>query len=234
MASKKNKDDIEELKKSLDFRFDFLTEEMSVIRKQQVTIMDLVAEVKMLQTQSVEKDKRIDALETRIQGLEQYSRINDVIVSGLRIKPRSYARALGANNERGRGDTEDESTEQQVAAFLQTKGITLDCDNIEACHTLPTKDNNNKPAVIMRFVNRKHKTALLKQGKKLKGTDVYLNEHLTKHNADIAKQARYLRKQKKIQSTWTASCKIFIKLNGTPEEAKVLLIKSIEELDKYQ
>ena len=99
MASKKNKDDIEELKKSLDFRFDFLTEEMSVIRKQQVTIMDLVAEVKMLQTQSVEKDKRIDALETRIQGLEQYSRINDVIVSGLRIKPRSYARALDANNE---------------------------------------------------------------------------------------------------------------------------------------
>lgn len=25
------------------------------------------------------------------------------------------------------------STEQQVAAFLQSRGIELDCDNIEAC-----------------------------------------------------------------------------------------------------
>ncbi len=83
-------------------------------------------------------------------------------------------------------------------------------------------------------MNRKHKNALLRQGKKLKGSNVYLNEHLTKRNTDIARKARFLRKQRKIQSTWTANCKIFIKLNGTPEEAKVLVIKDVEELDKYQ
>lgn len=83
-------------------------------------------------------------------------------------------------------------------------------------------------------MNRKHKITLLRQGKKLKGTDVYLKEHLTKRNADVARKARFLRKQRKIQSTWTANCKIFIKLKGTPEEAKVLVIRDIEELDKYQ
>lgn len=45
---------------------------------------------------------------------------------------------------------------------------------------------------------------------------------------------RLLRKQKKIQSTWTANCKVFIKLNGPPEVAKVLVIRSMEELEKYQ
>ena len=158
-----------------------------------------------------------------------------MIVSGLRIKPRSYARAVTVNNEGESGGLDENSTEQQVATFLQSKGIILDCDNIEACHTLPRRNNDNdKPAVILRFVNRKHKTALLKQGRKLKGSNVFLNEHLTKHNADIAKKARLLKKQGKIQNTWTTSCKIFIKLNGTPEDAKVVMIRSIEELDKYE
>ncbi|CAL8253034.1 unnamed protein product [Merluccius merluccius] len=172
-------------------------------------------------------------LENRVADLEQYTRINNVIISGLHIKARSYARAVTAGNGGKPNDLDVSSTEQQVATFLKSKGIQLDCGNIEACHPLPTR-NADKSAVIMRFVNRKHKIALLKQGKKLKGSDVYMNEHLTKRNADIAKKARYLKKQNKIQHTWTTNCKIFIKLNGTPEEAKVLMVRSIDELDAYQ
>ena len=99
--------------------------------------------------------------------------------------------------------------------------------------SLPRK-SNKKPAVIIRFVNRKNKTALLKQGRKLKGTNVYLNEHLTKKNAEIAWKARDLKKQHKIQHIWVNNCKIFIKLNGSAEEAKILTVRHLEELDKYQ
>lgn len=63
---------------------------------------------------------------------------------------------------------------------------------------------------------------------------MYINEHLTKKNADIVRQAHFLRKLNKIQSTWTSNCKVFIKLNGSQEAAKVLIIKDIQELDKYQ
>lgn len=89
------------------------------------------------------------------------------------------------------------STEQQVVVFLQSKGIELNDDAIEACHPLPRRNATDRPSIIMRFVSRKHKIALLKEGRKLKGTNVYINEHLTNHNADIAKKARYLRKLKK-------------------------------------
>lgn len=65
------------------------------------------------------------------------------------------------------------------------------------------------------------------------GTNVFMNDHLTKMNEDIARKAMYPRKQNKIQNTWVTNCKIFIKLNGTPEEAKVLVIRSMEGLDKY-
>lgn len=221
-----------EIKEALDF----LTSEVSAIKEQQKTILGLVLEVKQLKQANAEKDKRIDFLENRVSDLEQYSRMNDVIVTGLQIRPRSYAKAAAEN----KGDDEPSeldaiSVEQQVAAFLQTKGIAMDCNDIEACHTLPRRNDKDKStAVIMRFVNRKRKTALLKQGRKLKGSNVYLNEHLTKRNADIARKARFMKKEKKIQSTWTTNCRVYIKLNGTPEEAKVLYIRSIEELDKHQ
>ncbi|KAL7381348.1 hypothetical protein ABVT39_004512 [Epinephelus coioides] len=145
----------------------------------------------------------------------------------------SDCRQQGGEGEPG-CELDSSSTEQQVAAFLQSKGIALDYNQAEACHQLPRRNNNDKPVVILRFVNRKHKVALLKQGKMLKGTDVYINEHLMKTNADIAKKAHYLRRMKNIQSTWTRNCKILIKLNGSPEEAKVLMVRSMEKLEKLE
>ncbi|KAI9525221.1 hypothetical protein NQZ68_009901 [Dissostichus eleginoides] len=223
-------EEVEDIKKSLDF----LAEEISADRLQQKNILDLVKEVKDLRIQNAEKDKRRTYLESRVEDLEQYTRMNNVIVTGLNIKPRSYARALTVNNRGEPGELDVSSTEQQVAAFLQSKGIKLGCENIEACHPLPRSNAGNKPAILIRFVNRENKTALLKQGRKLKGSDVYINEHLTKYNDDIARKASFMKKQNKIQNTWTTNCKIYIKLNVTPEEAKVLVIRNMEDLDKYQ
>ena len=50
----------------------------------------------------------------------------------------------------------------------------------------------------------------------------------------MAKKARELKKAGKIKSTWTANCKILIRTNGeTPEEMKTVLVKSMEDLDKF-
>lgn len=221
-----NEEELEDIKKSLNF----MSEEITTISKQQKLILNLMDDIKELRRQSEEKDKKIAMLEGRVSDLEQYSRVNDVIVTGLETKHQTYARVAAA--ERGEPPEQElRSLEEQVMAFFKSKGIEMDSKNIEGCHPLPRK--NQIPAIIIRFVNRKQKKELLKQGRKLKGTNVYLNEHLIKKNADIARQARILRKQKKIQSTWTSDCKIFIKLNGTPEQAKVLVIKEMTELEKY-
>lgn len=45
------------------------------------------------------------------------------------------------------------------------------------------------------------------------------------------RQAHFL---SKIQSMRTINCKVFIELNGPPEEAKVLVIKERAELGKYK
>ena len=74
-------EEAEEIKRSLDF----LSEEVAAMRKQQRDILDLAGEIKVLRLQSEEKDKRIIHLESRVSDLEQYTRINNVIVTGLHV-----------------------------------------------------------------------------------------------------------------------------------------------------
>lgn len=233
MPPKKNpaNEELDDLKKSIDD----LVAEVSVVKKQQEEILKLVADVKELRLANEEKDRRISQLENTVADLEQYTRMNDVIVTGLRIKPRSYAAAVAPSENGGEPSEQDlRSTEQQVVAYMESKGINLDADSIEACHPLPQRRVDGKQNVIIRFVNRKHKVALLRQGRNLKGTNVYINEHLTRKNAAIARQARLLRKESKIQGTWTSNCRVFIKLNGSPEQARIIWIKEVNELDQFK
>lgn len=224
------KEEFDELKKSLNF----LSGEIAAVVKQQEMIMEMMGEIRELKKQNGEKDVKIAHLECRVDDLEQYSRMNDLIVSGLETRHRSYARAVATRaSSVDTSESELQTLEEQVVAFFVNKGMPIDSKDIEGCHSLPSKDKKTKPTIIIRFTSRKKKIVLLKQGKKLKGSNVYINEHLTRKNADIARKARFLRKTSKIQSTWTNNCKVFIKLNGTPEEARVLVIRDMTDLEKY-
>ena len=206
-------------------------------------VTDLVKEVNSLKVELGKKERRIVALESSNADPAQYSRIDDVIITGLKTRHRSYAGAAAAANSGGvslsPSDEETESLETQVLHFFASRDIHVQSHNISACHPLPRKVTETNiqqpPAIIIRFVNRKHKIELMKQGRKLQKTGVYINEHLTKKNADIAKEARNLRKDEKIKSTWSRNCRVFIRTNGaSPEEEKVFVIKEIGELTKYK
>ena len=75
---------------------------------------------------------------------------------------------------------------------------------------------------------------VLKQSRKLKGTNIYINEHLTPRNNEIAKKARLLRKQGKISRAWIRDCKVFIKTNGIPEVANRVIIRKMSDFDVYE
>jgi len=231
-AETKMENDLEEIRESLNY----MSGELTKATQQLTKLAELFEEVKQLKNIVRERDKTIEELEKRIDNLEQYSRMEDVIITGLIIKPRSYARAA----VEGRNISEDaqledlQTLEEQVLNFLAEKDVNLDPNAITACHTLPRR-NKASPAIILRFANRKQKTELMRQGKKLKGTSVYLNDHLTKKAAGIAREARILKKNGKIKATWTRNCKIFIQLNGrTPEQAKVILVREMKDLDQFK
>lgn len=185
----------------------FMPEELSKVAKQQRGLLDLTEEVKQLKAVIKEKDKKIEELERRVDDLEQYTRMEDIVISGLETTHCTYARITAADKE-GEDAPRGELCilEQPVINFFSSKDISIDSQNIAACCTIPQRRDNRSN--IIRFVSRKHKHEVLKQVKKLKGTGVYVNEHLTKRNGEIARQARILKKEKRIQDTWTRNCKI--------------------------
>lgn len=233
MPPKKNnagiEEELDEIKKSLNF----MSSEITKVATQQEKLLNLMEKVNELENMVKEKDKKIEKLEKRLDDLEQYSRVNDIIIQGLETKHRTYARAVTTDRNEGEDAPveELETLEQQILKFFESKDMAILSSHIEACHPLPKRDETAKPAIIVRFWNRKHKIELLKQSKKLKGSEVYLNEHLTPKNAEIARHARTLKKQNKIKATWTRNCKVIIQPN---DGTKVVIIKELKDLDKYR
>lgn len=224
---------LEALKEELK---EFMKSELQGVMKKMEPLEMMMDEIKQLRDENTKKDQLLKELGNRVEELDQQARLNEVIVTGLKIKYLTYARAAAAATSQSvvPDDPEVKSVEMQVSEFMAARDIEVDFNNVEVCHLLPQRKDSKTRAVVLRFTNRKYKIALLKQGRMLKGSDVYINENLTKKNADIARKARHLKKNGKIQHTWTANCRIYIKTNGSsPEEVKTLQIRNADELEKF-
>lgn len=110
MTTKEVKGDLQELKTSINI----MGQQLGTISEQQCTIMGLMKNTQEFKRLNDEQKIRINFLETRVADLKQYSRINDVIISGMPLKPTSYAHALKGLQEEG---TDDTSIEAQVTHY---------------------------------------------------------------------------------------------------------------------
>ena len=235
----KKPQEYEELKKSLDIIQETLKSFMEQVSAKLTPLWEMMEEFRRFRAQNEQRENRVEILEKRLDDVEQQVRMNNVILTGVPIKSRakltagastanaSASVASSANTEIGAV-----SLEQQIHSFLTSKGISLDLNTIETCHPLPRGKEKDKPAILIRFVNQKHKLALMNQRKNLKGSAAYLNDHLTRRNAEISKHARLLRKCKQIENTWVKGCRIYVKPLGPPDRAKVLVVNTMKDFEK--
>lgn len=161
-----------------------------------------------------------------MEDLEQYTRKEDIIITGLKIE-RSMAEIVKGTSENDQDTNGINTTEVQVLTFLNEHGFGINEEDVSACHTLGKRNDDGTQKVIIRFANRRHKRKAMMCGRNLRGTNVYVNEHLTKKNGELAKKARDLRRAGNIINTWVRDCKVFIK----DKDGKVLLVKSTSDLN---
>lgn len=55
---------------------------------------------------------------------------------------------------------------------------------------------------------------VMKRSKQLKGTDIYINEDLTKWNAEVLASLR-LREPRRVEKAWSFESKLFVKYKGS-------------------
>ena len=120
-----------------------------------------------------------------------------MLVSGLKVNHTSYSRAVAQSNSVEINDNcpvaETNSCEEQVLSFLRSKSVEISKNDISICHTVKTK--SNKPQIVITLNNRKaKKNRVLSQDKDLTGTNVFINEHLTHTNAELARLARHYKR----------------------------------------
>ncbi|KAI0237364.1 hypothetical protein LSAT2_012111 [Lamellibrachia satsuma] len=139
----------------------------------------IVSTVKLLQSANEKKDQQVKALESRIDDLDQYSRIDDVIISGLVTTHQTYAWATATkitdnvNTYTEAPQGELATLEDKVAKFFHCKGIDIEPNDISACHMFGTGTINAPstqhrtaapPRIILPFANRKRKVSMLRMG----------------------------------------------------------------------
>ena len=219
---------------ALEKKMDILIEKMDTNQKSledkinllQTLLTEKDQKIKKLEDRVTEKDGEIRKMETRLDDLEQYSRKEDVIVTGLKIK-RTMAEIVKGQTATEQDNHGVNNTEKQVLEFLNQRDFGISEEEVTACHTLGRVNDDGTQKVIIRFISRKSKTRVMMNGKNLRGSNVYVNEHLTRKNAGLAKRARDLKKENRIESTWVRDCKIFIKVDGKP-----MLVRSAEDLEE--
>ena len=233
LLSKEFKDSQEVAEKGLEF----LREEFAQLKKQIKKIDDVTEQCVTLRKENAKKDQQIKVLFGRVEELDQTNKANEVIITGMAIRHSSYASAAAASTEGDRERRGNETVESQVLSFLKDKGFNINREMVDSCYLLPRKRGEAESgtrAVLVKFLAWKHKAALLKQGRLLKGSRVFINENLTKGNATIAWKARELKRNKKIQATWSSNGRILITPNGALEGSRPVLIRDMEELAKYE
>ena len=211
-------------------------------------ITALKSEVTQVKSENTELRRQLGSVQIRIEELEAYNRRDNLIISGLPLQSYTEAASTATPNENNAHIVEN-STDTEKAAlqlFTDCLHLPISSSDISVAHRLRTKPQStagtvqqqgkDSPAVIVKFTNRKARDAVFRARLLLKDinednrTKIYINEDLTKHVAELFRQARSMVRSKRAHSAWTSGGALFIKKTAASSKMKVSSKTELETL----
>ena len=175
------------------------------------------------------KDERIEQLQSRlkkaenhhdnqmdmIDEMEQYSRRNSV---------RIHHPGWIENNE--------ENCSSLICNYAKDHHITLTPNDIDACHRVGKKEPGRVRPIIVKFVRRDDRTALLstRRIQREARSRIFINEDLTPRRAMAAKLSRALVQSNKLRKAYVMSGAVMIETN----DGQKIKITDIKQITRYQ
>ena len=137
-------DDFASIKNSIDF----LSEKVDELMHAKKEISEILLLVTKFQAIIAEKYKQIECLEEKVKELEQYSRRENIIITGLKTRHRTYARAstqvISDAHNQNAPEEELQNLEHQIIGFLNNKlELNIKPADINACHTIKISNEKN-------------------------------------------------------------------------------------------
>ena len=169
---KKVQSDINERKASLKHTETVLEEKVAKAEKKVEKLQEQINELWDYQVDP----ERFEFTERKIVELEDRSRRNNLRIDGITEKE---------------NETWDEC-EQEVQSLIKDKLGIAESIIIERAHRIKKKGNSENPGkprtIVCRFLNYKDKTNILKNAKKLKGKNIFINEDFSHETMELRKE----------------------------------------------
>ena len=188
------------------------------IGSQEKKIDKLTETISSLETELKDKNKYINLLELRIDELEQYSRRNCLVFTGI-------------------PENENENTDKSIIDIAKNvMKVDIDPRDIDRSHRIPggpARANMKTPRnIVVKFTNYNSRKRVFDNKKELKGCKdrVFVNEQLTKYRSELFYETRKLAKQGKIKQTWTSDGRILIRNH----DDKIQPVKSMSDIMQFR
>lgn len=163
--------------------------------------------------------KENQRLKERLVSLEQYSRKNNLLISGIRV-------------------SEDENVREIVKKMAASMGIVVNESDMDIVHRMP--ERNGESTIIAKLNNRELKVSIIRSSKKLKLNSSFLNtqetvpvyceDHLVPEYRKALMAAKRLKKEGRIKDVWVRDCTVKIRVN---DESGAVIITNEEQLAKF-
>lgn len=171
---------------------------------------------KLMQFENIKSENErlkieVHELNTKVHDLEQYSKLNNVIISNY-------------------PDSRNENIFDILSQMGSKIGLEITQKGVDAAHRLSSvSSSNNKPKnIVVKFISRNVKEQFITAFKQNKAEypNIYVNEHLTQKNSFLYKLARE-KLSKGCKYVWTKNCKIFLRKD---DNSRIRLIRNEEDL----
>jgi hypothetical protein len=205
----------------------------SSISDLQVLVMAKDSIITDLKEENKDLRVRLDALETELDDKEQYSKRNNLIISGLPV-------------------TANENPIEMVEKIAHITGVHLEKWDVVAAHRLPSRNirgkfggNNDGFAdhpFIIKFHSRFTKEKLMKNAREAnltaerfggsRGIRVFFNDHLTKKKSALLRKAKILKsKDYEYKYVWCRNGQILVKKD---QDAPAYRINNEADIEKLK
>ncbi|KAH3882949.1 hypothetical protein DPMN_006896 [Dreissena polymorpha] len=135
----------------------------------------------------------------------QYSRSNNVIISGIS----HIEEIVEGKKQFKRFETAEETTKYMVETLNTKLGCRIDTSDIDIAHRLK-KGPDGKKDIIVRFQSRLLRNSVLKQGRVLRQSGIFVREDLTPLNLEVFMSVKR-KMSDEVSSVWTRNGVIFFK-----------------------
>lgn len=219
------KNDMTDLSAAVKFVSDKLDESTQLIKEVKSELSLVKRENEDLRRKNASLTSDVNALKDKVRTLEQYSRKNNIEISGLPV-------------------TKDEDAFDLVKDVGISLGVEVLKNEISAAHRIPSFQSGRTPALVVQFVNRTVRDTFLKKYREKKGgisahdvnsafsmQRMYINEHLTPENKVFFAKIKSKAKEIGYSFVWCRDCKFFVRKT---QGEKCVRIDSYDDLEKLK